>query len=718
MNSFRVEKHPVTQPGVTQSRLIQGAFRYEKLNLSTAGELRLRNVGVKQTIHATPLHMLPGSFECSDEDLTQIWHTGARTAELTEIPKNTIPNFWQVSSEGSLVESSLPQPLAVGLAPQLTGYELDFEVKPLTGEFLFSVLSDTIGNGLLIYCDIESLAVRTSTGHTGHVPSAAGAHPEKWLKVHAIVDMSEVVVSINNQTALAMNQTAYTYGAFGLGTALGHSAYYRNLRAVTLQGDPIYSNSLTESSVLDDFLMGDNPLDTIVDGSRRDRIAYAGDLDISIGVSYASTYAKSFVEGSIKLLGSFQTTSGFFIPNAKIQQSPLEQLLPINITGLIGYSFNLLNGMFTHYEVIGDVEFAIQWAPSVQSMLDWADSQVVDGLFRVNEPSFAGDWNYYDPPQTGASSKFNALYAYSLQQSQPLLRAAGVDAAIYQKRLVDLRAAMNNRLWDAKLGAYVLSDETKNGFAQDAQAIALLAGVPQSHNISTFSILQTMNQSLQVQAGPLAFSPGAEEAGFARKISPFASSYHLRAALESKATDTALLLLRSLWAPMANPSGANYTHTFWETLDPDGSPGLGLQTSLCHGWAAGPTAELSKHVLGAKATKPGFDEWEVQPLTLDLDWARGRTPTRYGPIKIEWRFAGPNHDLFQMEVTSPPQGATTGLVRLPESLRVALNESVVTVDGRPANGSSYPVDPGEVLVLRQEKLTSKNRLRAHGKQKD
>lgn len=107
-----------------------------------------------------------------------------------------------------MVESSLPQPLAVGLASQLTGYELDFEVKPLTGEFAFSVLSDTIGNGLLIYCDVESLVVRTSTGHTGHVPSAAGAHPDKWLGIHARVDMSEVIVSIYNETVLAMDQTA------------------------------------------------------------------------------------------------------------------------------------------------------------------------------------------------------------------------------------------------------------------------------------------------------------------------------------------------------------------------------------------------------------------------------------------------------------------------------------------------------------------------------
>ncbi|KAH7182409.1 Six-hairpin glycosidase-like protein [Fusarium flagelliforme] len=700
METYRVNKYNISAPGLTTNRLIQGAFRYQKLNLSTAGDLKLRRVGVKPTVHTTPLTELPGSFECSDADLTRIWHTGARTAQLTEIPKDTVPDFWQVTDEGSLVESAAPQALSGAGVAQATSYEIDFEVKPLTGEFVFSVLSDTLNDAVLITCDVETGAISTSTSASGKIPKAANVTVGEWISVHARVNMTDIRVSINNETTLNFTQTEKFYGAFGLGTPLGHSAYYRNLRATTLGGDELYSSSLTDRTFLDDFLMGNNPLDTIVDGSRRDRIAYAGDLDIAISSTFASTYGKSFVAGSLDLVGSFQTTAGFWIPNAKIQQAPLPAPLPINITGLIGYSFNLLNGLATNYEVLGNVSFAKEWAPRAVQMLDWAHEQLVDGLFTINDPSLTGDWNYYDPPQTGASTKFNALYAYSLQQTEKLLKAGGVSTGKYQSRLKKLRKAVHKQLWNETMGAYVLSNEITTGFSQDANALAILAGIPQANGVSAKSLLSNMEAELQLPAGPLAFSNSTVESGFAQKISPFSSAYHLRAAFESADEHTIRLLLKSLWAPMANPSNANYTNTFWETLDPDGSPGLGIMTSLCHGWAAGPTAELSKHVLGVQATKPGFSEWKVQPMLLGLGWAKGRVPTEKGTIEVEWKLVS---DLLHMKIQVVGDKGTRGTVYLPENLPVAAKDSVFKVNGKVVKKTSFSVKKGEQIEIVQNR---------------
>ncbi|CAG7562628.1 unnamed protein product [Fusarium equiseti] len=698
METYRVNKYNISAPGFTTNRLIQGAFRYQKLNLSSAGDLELRHIGVEPTVHTTPLTELPGSFECSDADLTRIWHTGARTAQLTEIPKDTVPDFWQVTDEGSLVESAAPQALGGAGVAQATSYEIEFEVKPLTGEFVFSVLSDTLNDAVLITCDVETGVISTSTSSSSKIPKAANITVGEWISVHARVNMTDIRVSINNETTLNFTQTEKFYGAFGLGTPLGHSAYYRNLRARTLGGDELYSSSLTDRSFLDDFLMGNNPLDTIVDGSRRDRIAYAGDLDIAISSTFASTYGKSFVAGSLDLVGSFQTTAGFWIPNAKIQQGPLPAPLPINITGLIGYSFNLLNGLATNYEVLGNVSFAKEWAPRAVQMLDWAHEQLVDGLFTINDPSLTGDWNYYDPPQTGASTKFNALYAYSLQQTEKLLKAGGVSTGKYQSRLKKLRKAVHKQLWNETMGAYVLSNEITTGFSQDANALAILAGIPQANGVSAKSLLSNMEAELQLPAGPLAFSNTTAESGFAQKISPFSSAYHLRAAFESADEHTIHLLLKSLWAPMANPSNANYTNTFWETLDPDGSPGLGIMTSLCHGWAAGPTAELSKHVLGVQATKPGFSEWKIQPMLLGLGWAKGRVPTEKGTIEVEWKLVS---DLLHMKIHVEGDKGTRGTVYLPENLPVAAKDSVFKVNGKVVKKTSFSVKKGEQIEIVQ-----------------
>lgn len=65
MESYRVNRYNISKLGITTNRLIQGGFRYEKLNLSSAGELKLKSIGVKPTVHITPLTELPGAFECS-----------------------------------------------------------------------------------------------------------------------------------------------------------------------------------------------------------------------------------------------------------------------------------------------------------------------------------------------------------------------------------------------------------------------------------------------------------------------------------------------------------------------------------------------------------------------------------------------------------------------------------------------------------------------------
>ncbi|KPA36196.1 alpha-l-rhamnosidase c [Fusarium langsethiae] len=666
METYRVNKYNISEPGLITNRLIQGAFRYEKLNLSTAGSLILER------------------------------YTGARTAQLTEIPHGSVPDFWQVTDQGALVEDAAPQALSNPAVSQATSYEIDFDVKPLTGEFVFSVLSDTLNDAVLITCNVKDGVISSSTSSSSTIPTKLNIG--EWMSVHARVNMTNIEVSINNQTALKFTQTEKFYGSFGLGAPLGHSTYYRNLRATTLEGVEIYSSDLKDRSFLDDFFMGDNPLDTIVDGSRRDRIAYSGDLDIAISSTFASTYGKSFVAGSLDLVGSYQTTAGFWIPNAKIQQAPLPQPLDINITGLIGYSFNFLNGLATNYEVLGNMTFAKEWAPRAVAMLEWAHSQLVDGLFTIDDASLTGDWNYYDPSQTGASTKFNALYAFSLQQTEKFLKAGGVSTAKYQTRLKNLRKAVHKQLWNETMGAYVLSNEITTGFSQDANALAILAGIPQSNGVSAKTLFRTMEAELQLPAGPLAFSNGTVESGFAQKISPFSSAYHLRAAFESGDEHTARQLLKTLWAPMANPANANYTNTFWETLDPDGTPGLGIMTSLCHGWAAGPTAELSKWVLGIQAVKPGFAEWKVQPMLLGLEWAKGRVPTDKGSIEVEWELVS---DLLHMKVRVVGDKGTSGTVYLPELLPVSTKKSVFKVNGKVVNKTKFSVRGGEQIEVVQ-----------------
>ncbi len=62
---------------------------------------------------------------------------------------------------------------------------------------------------------------------------------------------------------------------------------------------------------------------------------------------------------------------------------------------------------------------------------------------------------------------------------------------------------------------------------------------------------------------------------------------------------------------------------------------VGLRASLCHGWASGPTAWLSEHVLGIKVIEPGVKAVEIKPNLGNLKFAEGTLPTPYGEIYVK-----------------------------------------------------------------------------------
>ncbi|KAH9896385.1 Six-hairpin glycosidase-like protein [Xylariomycetidae sp. FL2044] len=624
MSTYRVNQYNITSPGTHTSRLIQGGFRFQKFNLSTTGQLQLRRVGVQPTTSLKDLASIPGSFRCSDEQLNQIWTAGARTALLTQFFSNTIPDFWQMTEDGVLIESAAPQSCKYGV--QLVDYVFEFDTRPVRGGFAFLVRGDTLNEGVYVLCDLAARSITVHLGSTevdtviasGELPPLAFA---EWHSVQAVVAADTVQLTIDGENVFNFTHTSNAYGSFGMGAALGHSAYYRNLTVSSAEtGTVIYSSPLTDKSFYGDFYTGTNPHDTLIDGSKRDRIAYIGDIDHGLANAFALNWGASFVNGSINLVGSFQSKLGFWVPSAKISQEPAQDLLDTNITGLIGHSFNFMSTLGRYYQFQGDLSFAQFWAPRIIRMLDWAASQSLDdGLFSVAQAEPLGlDWNWYDPGQNGTVSKFNAAYAYSLQETMPLLRDAGIDTAPLEDRLAALRAAMNAHLYSDELGAYAMSDTLSVGFAQDANGIAILAGVPQAANRSAQALLNVMQSELfRSPSGPLPFSPGVIEAGWLARPSPFASGWHLRAAFAARDGDAASALLRGLWWPLADPSYENHTGTYWEVLDENGAPGLGTWTSAAHGFSAAPASELIHHVAGIQPKTPGFVEWEVEPPSYE-----------------------------------------------------------------------------------------------------
>lgn len=142
-------------------------------------------------------------------------------------------------------------------------------------------------------------------------------------------------------------------------------------------------------------------------------------------------------------------------------------------------------------------------------------------------------------------------------------------------------------------------------------------------------------------------------------ISTFYGYYVLQARARAGDVAGALRVIREFWGAMLD-LGAT---TFWEDFNlewtenaagidelvPPGKKDIhadfgaycykGLRHSLCHGWAAGPTAWLIEHVLGLAPLEPGFRRVALRPNLADLEFAEGSLPTPHGLIRVSHRRA-------------------------------------------------------------------------------
>ncbi|RRJ94952.1 alpha-L-rhamnosidase [Opitutaceae bacterium TAV4] len=161
--------------------------------------------------------------------------------------------------------------------------------------------------------------------------------------------------------------------------------------------------------------------------------------------------------------------------------------------------------------------------------------------------------------------------------------------------------------------------------------------------------------------------------GGVKGFSTFYGYYMLQAQAMAGDYQGALDNIRSYWGGMLD-MGAT---TFWEDFDRDwmtnaapidelvpagkkdihGDFGAwcykNLRHSLCHGWASGPTAWLSEHVLGVKVVEAGCKTLRIEPHLGDLEWVEGTFPTPYGPVRIEHRKTA--NGTVKTQVTAPDE---------------------------------------------------------------
>ena len=339
-----------------------------------------------------------------------------------------------------------------------------------------------------------------------------------------------------------------------------------------------------------------NMQDYLWDGIKRDRLVWVGDLHPEI-MTVASVFGNNeVVPRSLDLARD---------------QHPLPQWM----NNISSYSMWWLIIHKQWYDNYGDLAYLEEQKDYMIALLDQLET-----FIDANDAETLNGNRFLDWP-TKPDAK--AVHA-GLQAMMILTFEAGAEmmAVLKKPDLEQKYAAVAKRL-----GKHKPAGNT----TKQAAAMMALAGLADARKI---------NKEILKKDG-------------VQNMSTFYGYYMLEAMAKAGDHAGAMDVIRQYWGGMLD-LGAT---TFWEDFNindsrnatpidelvPTGKDDIhgdfgkfcyvGYRHSFCHGWASGPTAWLSRHVLGVSLVNGG-DAVKLEPHLGSLQYAKGTYPTKHGLIRV------------------------------------------------------------------------------------
>ncbi|MFD9192623.1 alpha-L-rhamnosidase [Streptomyces phaeochromogenes] len=397
----------------------------------------------------------------------------------------------------------------------------------------------------------------------------------------------------------------------------------------------------------------------LVDGAKRDRTVWPGDLGIAVPSQYAYSGDLTSTRNALTTMFDAQSSEGE-IP----WSGP-----PFNLKGSDTYHTWTLLGTSTYYTYTADRAWLdSQWADYKRGMAFIINKIGSSNLLNVTRTQ---DWARSG--QGGENISANALLYAALRGGATLATVEGDSAlaASWNSRATALRAAANSRLWDGSKGMYK-DNPTSGLYPQDGNSLAVWYGLTDSAAKS-----KSVIAGLGTRWGT--YGPTTPEWG--GNVSPFVGGMELNARFAANDDHGALDQIRRTWGHMLN-SDIGTKSTFWEGIKADGGLAYGGSfMSLAHGWSSAPTSTLTFDVLGT-APESATGAYRFVPHPGDLTSAEGRITMPQGAVNASWsRDAAAG--TYSAHLTSP--SGTTGRIGVPKfgggNVTVSVNGSVVWRNG-------------------------------------
>ncbi len=377
--------------------------------------------------------------------------------------------------------------------------------------------------------------------------------------------------------------------------------------------------------------LGGSGATILVDGAKRDRAVWPGDLGISALTAFLTTGDTLSMKNDLDTLFAGQDSAGC-LPVA----GPEFGALPISDT----YHLWTLIGVTNYFLYSGDRSWVISHWPQIKKAIAFSTAKIgAHGLLSVD---LVSDWGRQ--VWGGEEISANALLFQVLQGASFLASIAGDSTAqsLYTATAASVRSAINLYLWDAGVGLY-MDVPGSSLHPQDGNSLAVWFDVPDS-TAKSVSISTALRGRWNQFGAATPERPNA--------IATFPGSMEVMAHFAAGDDTTALSLIRLQWGYMlSSPNGTG--STFWEGYLQDGSFDYDpLYMSLAHGWATGPTSALTNYVAGIGPELSSTVPFYVIPHPGDLTQVSATVSLPAGTVSTSWKYSQ-NGNSFLETITAP-----------------------------------------------------------------
>ena len=646
-NVNRHETYTIPRNGRFIAPLVQGHTRYVRVQLDTpATSVDIDSVSmVNQEVYDHSPH--DGYFLCSDERLNRLWYISTWTLQIASLPNQ---NAWK-TIDGWLLPRKLEQADDIGLSS--TGDKW----QDVTLETVFELRANPH------FTAAAGVAFRAKDSRNAYTAEVA---LDGVFKLRKRIDGKDTIISDKKLKDPLIDGQQYKLAISALGPVLttrldgsvidesrdatfsaGRVGFYTPKEKWPLFDSITVKDGKGQPLLTDDFSGAlsqwqfARTLPHVVDGGKRDRLLWTGDLYFGQRSSYYAFVNPTYMRGSLQMMAFNQTPEGY------VNASPYAERSVPPPSGDFGpfpsdeFAAWLAPVAWDHLLYTDDVETLKKVYPAIKRLEGYLGSQIGgNGLF-VQRPETSKHACNLELGDIRTRSYMNILLWGVFTDTARIANRLGLadDAQTSRKKADAIKKVIFEKFWDETSGCFREALETpKSGSETNALALSMRFVSPEQALRIAHQLKKNDHGKFQSLA-----SRGRFEYGFGQSAMQAIFDHHWLQLLDpnwkgAATTSECMNMLTRGWGDESHPDTAIAMH-------------------------------FSAYILGVTPTAPGFSRFQVRPTPVrEVTWAKGVVPTPHGPITAAWENTG---KIFKLDL-SVPQGAQADVL-LPMGGTVLVN---------------------------------------------